>query len=211
MNQRMTSLKYNWGLIAVFVLLSISMIRNEMFHGGPWLGRTSRDLSRLDREIYDDMRLANLVIPMTREADVLFSDLRNRTGTLVASPDDGLTWGAGQITSSALQLGLQVDQVTEVSTRRIPSRRDERARIFKPIRLRTELRGDLPVVLRFIQQLQERNPYVVVAQFEIGIERPDDGLRRVSLVLDWPRWNDEEFLDLVLAEATDSAAGGHGL
>jgi hypothetical protein len=199
----MASLKYNWGLVAVFILLSTSMIRNETFHGGPWLGQTGRDLNRLDREIYESMRLANLVIPMTREVEYLFSDLRNRTGTLVASPDDGLTWGAGQITLSALQLGLQVDEITEVTTRRIPSRRDEPARIFTPIRLRTELRGDLPEALLLIQQLQERNPYVVVAGLEVGIERPDDGLRRISLVLDWPRWNDGAFLDLVLADATD--------
>ena len=165
----MASLKYNWGLIAVFVLLCVSMMRNEMFHGGPWLGQADRDLGRLEQEIHESTRLGRLAVPMTREAEYMFSDLRNRTGTLVASPDDGLTWGAGQITTSALELGLQVDQITEVSTRRIPSRRDELNRIFKPVRLSTELRGDVPQVLQLIQQLQDRNPYIVVAELEIGL------------------------------------------
>jgi hypothetical protein len=187
-------------LAAIFVLLVVGSFQHGMFWGGQWLGATGEEQLKYKRELEAIQDLQLLAGPMAEESELLRSQLRQRTGPYVTSPDDAFGWASAQISYLAHQLGIQIDRTTEVGSDRIPSRRNEAARIFEPYRVRADFQANLEKALRLVNELQARNPYVVVAEFSVGPRQNEQFDRRVSILVEWPRWSDGELLHLVVEE-----------
>jgi len=197
----MSQRKNRFVLAAIFVLLVVGCFQHGMFWGGQWLGATSDEQLKYKRELEAIQDLQLLAVPMAEESELLRSQLRQRTGPYVTSPDDAFGWASAQVSYLAHQLEIQIDQTTEVGSDRIPSRRNEAERIFEPYRVRADFRADLEQSLRFVNELQARNPYVVVAEFSVGPKQNGQSTRRISILVEWPRWSRGDLLHLVMEDS----------
>jgi hypothetical protein len=188
----MLRIKQYSALLLILVLVVAVLYVNDPFWGKHWLKTTEAELNRLQLQLEQVKDLHALKGKMQGEFGGLTAELRRQTGPYVASPDDPFGWAARQLSLEASDLGIQLGDIVEVAPGRIPTRRHEARRVFQPYRIRAECYGTLSDVLKIIENLQDRNPYVALVELAIGPTlREQDALRRVTLILEWPSWSEK--------------------
>ena len=144
-------------------------------------------------ELQAKMRKAKLAIigesKLKAEFKATSDALLRWSRELIPSRENPLTWCTEYIYRTGREVGIDIESVLEVSPGVVPWERSEKIdRKFVPYTVRLVTECTFFDFLRFVRTLEERNPYLSIAAFEISGKPANPEVHRIACTVEWPIW-----------------------
>ena len=112
---------------------------------------------------------------------------------LLPAPENPLSWARKLIAGCARSAGVSYEAIGESDVDVSPwIDRSQVRRQFKPYAIRVTLECSYDQLRRFIQALEEADPFVNVASLAISAVEQSPTRHQVVLTVEWPSWKDAE-------------------
>jgi len=108
---------------------------------------------------------------------------------------NALSWATERIYRDARRVGVDVASVSPSAMTSVPWERDmpgkkkqKQTRVFVPFGVRISAKCGYFDLVRFIELMEQNNPYVCVDSLVVSVQTQDPQVHDVSMTLQWPIW-----------------------
>lgn len=174
----------------------------------------SEQLVKLERQIRTARRQVQTVLNERESNLQVLADILELTGAsgyvLRARLGNYLLSSTEAVERCARNVGVEVDSIREVAISALPKSRNDGENFFNAYTVRIGLECGLHDLIRFLNELENSNPFLCVSTVTIVGQAPSPARHDISMEVQWPIWVDEEVPGR-LREQLQEAEGLEGL
>lgn len=179
-------------LVVLFSLIAVVLIFSV---GLAPLRKKWRSARQELNEMNEKLTQASALLKQERELRVDLGEKQDRIryafDECIPDPENPLSWATQRVYQDARDVGIDIQSVSASSSRASPfGRGEETARSFNLFAVRIITECTYLNLLEFLQQIEERNPYVCISGLIISTQPKSPERHTISIDLQWPIWTD---------------------